>query len=168
MGAVLLCGLVLAAHAIFDFSMATTAGIITAILLGATLIHAWRSLRGPNADREANLRRLVPTPQVWNVKVEQPGGEFKLPEHEQRFRKRSRYVWVGMLAGVGLAVVPIALPAAFWPATIIAVIVFFWFARDLYFIQWAIAEECPKVTVFDSESELVDAGTPYPERWRKL
>src|SRR5205823_14108839 len=91
-----------------------------------------------------------------------------VPDYEQQFRRRSRYVWVGMLAAVGAAALPMAIPAAFWYAEVAAVVLFFWFGRTLYFLQWAITEDCPRAAVVHSESQLVKSGSPYPERWQGL
>jgi hypothetical protein len=73
-----------------------------------------------------------------------------------------------MLVAVSVAAVPLAARVAFWYAEVAAVALFFWCGRELYFRQWAIAEDCPKAVVVHSESQVVKSGSPFPEHWQGL
>lgn len=166
MSLVPVCGLILAAVGLFGVAKPVAAGVIAAILVAAGLYHAIRSLRGPNTNPRGNLAAFTPNSSVGSGQVERPGGEPSVPDYERRFRQRIWSVWLGMLIAVGVAVVSLAVPAAFWYAEVAAVVLFFWFGRELYFRQWAIAEDYPKAVVVHAESQVVKSGSPSPDQWQ--
>lgn len=159
---VFVCGLILAVYGFGFLSLILAVGLVAGCLTLASLFHVYRSLRRPR------IRHLKDrTPASGHAKdvvvVERPGGEFVLPEHDPLFRSRARRVWVGLSAAIVASLVPLAMPPAMWYAEVAAVILFFWWGRDLYFTQWKVSENYPKPEVAHAESQLTDAGaSPGP------
>jgi hypothetical protein len=158
------CGLILAVYGFGFLSPVLAVELIAGCIALAALFHAYRSLRRPGV-RHLKDRSPSSRPAEGDSVVERPGGEFALPEHDRLFRRLARRAWVGLSVAVVTSLVPLAVPTAFWYAEATAVILFFWWGRDLYFMQWKVSEGYPKPEVSHAESQLVDAGAS-PGPWQ--